>query len=852
MVVEDAATIAVMVQFGAILEDTKASFDESFRCHFVDYEELKRVLDRRGVTSETFSVALDGEMEKSALFACERVGHVAEGLRAGGDVASARQAMNLMLATLRFVEMNLVAVRKIVKKRDKFAARGGFLSGNRRPFWHGAPRSRHLECLESFEPQFAALLVSAQAIRESRGGARGPPPPDDGTPPSGSALPERKSINSMMGALIASGDAADARALADLIGRCEEALGHARVAKENLRLHASAMQSIGVDADSDYARTLHQQRLGPPPSRTSATYAVNPLPPTSSAAAPVPSRTATNGAPAAPHILPLVVRRRRRRPSSGVVDQCCRGLTSAVEMVCGPTWRRRRRPASLLYDDDGEDEALNGRRSASDDDDKPIRALEVSDDDEATAAETARRIALGAQCSGAALYAASCYAVVPTVHTYARVLGAPTAFAGLLLAAAPLASLASRYAMSEWCRRTRVGFKPPVILGGALCCAGNLLYCAAPRIAQYRSAVAVALFARVAVGASGGADAVNRRYIGTADLPASARGAAAARYVASDALGVAIGPLLAAFCATTLAAGGQRSHWGDSPPSITALTMPSLVLAGLWALHAVFVSNLWRESDANNGAVSPPQTNDSLCSGDSGDTGTSDGTKSGLKAAFYGAIEDDELPLVDGSRHARESRSMSMDLSSAAIFASRAALCRLFVSAVVHEILLASSAFVSDVQFNWGPESAGVFLCGLRLSALASTRRAEDLADTVDERLLALAASAVTLLAAACLLAWPYVLCTSVYAWLLGAFAAFVAAQVMSVTERALIAKIAPSSFRKLTPLVAIPARVAADLVFALAVTRNTVRSINTFLWLPTAAALAAALVTAALVLDRD
>lgn len=63
-----------MVQFGAILEESKVSFDMTFRNHFVDYEGLKGVLDRPGVTSFAFERALDSEIEKSALFACSRIG----------------------------------------------------------------------------------------------------------------------------------------------------------------------------------------------------------------------------------------------------------------------------------------------------------------------------------------------------------------------------------------------------------------------------------------------------------------------------------------------------------------------------------------------------------------------------------------------------------------------------------------------------------------------------------------------------------------------------------------------------------------------------------------------------------
>ncbi|KAJ8599364.1 hypothetical protein CTAYLR_007018 [Chrysophaeum taylorii] len=803
-----------MVQFGAILEESKVSFDETFRSHFVDYEELKRVLERPGVTSVAFERALDGEIEKSALFACGRVGHVAEVLREGGDVAAAREATSLLLATLRFVELNLVAVRKIVKKRDKFAARDGFGRAPARKSggvnWLLCPeRSRHLECLESFEPQFAALLVSARAIRESRvfGGARGPPAlnvaaiPADRPSPRPGALDRKGSHNSMMGALIATGDAADARALAELIDSCEQALASAHAARRDLRLHAAAAKAAmsalgGVDSDVDYAKTSSRDAADPPLSRSKTrTRTRTPAPaPTTSARPP----TASGGGGEQPKPPPPLVKG----------DHCCERLAAAASRA----WRRHR-PSKGYYaavPPPALEEGLGGEHCAA-------------------CAAAARRVALAAQCSGAALYAASCYAIAPTAHDYAARVNAPRAFAGVLLAAAPLASLASRFAMSEWCRRARVGFKPPVILGGALCCAGNLLYCVAPRLVLVRHRAPLALFARVAVGASGGADAVNRRYIGTADLPPSDRGAAAARYVAADALGVALGPLLAAACA----ARGRRS--------LAALTAPSLGLAVAWALHALFVAALWREID--------PTCSTSSSSESARGSPSNDNSSSGSRTTARDPLDDsfEKVPSSYGTTEARPRQQQQA-------FPYQSALGRLFASGVVHEAILASSALVSDDEFGWTPRSSGLLLCCLRLSALASTRRAEDLAERFDERALSVCGSAGTLVATVVLLAFPMrsVLPRgALTAWLLASFAAFACAEVMGVADKALVAKLKASAARKRAPIVAIGARVCGDLVFALAATRTSVRAIVLVLWLPPAISLLAALASVLLVVDR-
>lgn len=858
--------------------------------------------------------------------------HVAKVLREGGDVAAARevrldclilvlsanaaQALSLLLATLRFVELNLIAVRKIVKKRDKFATRGGFtlsdrqgtelvrsgqIASNSRATWLLCPkRSRHLECLESFEPQFAALLVSARAIRESRafGAARGPPTlnvaqiplqgddsrlrPTAGAPARpGSAL-ERKATNSMMGTLIATGDAADARALAELIDSCEQALSSAQAARKDLRHHASAMQALGVDADVDYAKRLsrqtksaHLHHLGGR-GEMSDIYHIGSSVDRDS--------YGTRLSPLELHEHAQFRQSKRRTLSESMPFRVLAIVAS---------W----------FGSNGNTNAMRWRNK--DDYTRAALDCDAEDVDNAVTAEIAsRRIALAAQCSSAALFSASCYAIAPTVHEYTTLVHAPDAFAGLLLAASPLASLGSRYAMSEWCRRARVGFKPPVILGGALCCAGNLLYFVAPRLVVAKCQLPLALFARIAVGASGGADAVNRRYIGTADLPPSDRGAAAARYVASDALGVALGPLLAAFCADA-ASGSPRNR--EKVGNRAVLTMPSLVLAAAWAVHALFVALLWREDKAStepdSASLAPPMTQvdpisaTGSCTSASGsmtvtspiplttDVQAEAGTSSALSLPtstpapamsprpgpwpppardiqistlqqrqlnvqpLYGAVaptEGDDFDILDSSRRTACDFFMLPTASQL-----QSAIARLFATGVVHEILLASSAFVSDHVFGWSPRISGLMLCGLRLAALASTRQAEDLAERIDERLLSIGAGTGTLLAAILLAFWPLNAREfSLGFWLVASFVAFACAEVMAVAERALVAKLASSSAPKRSPIITICARVCGDLMFSLASMRYSTRSIMIVLWLPPSVALGAALASMLLGVD--
>ncbi|KAJ1460428.1 hypothetical protein M885DRAFT_509401 [Pelagophyceae sp. CCMP2097] len=241
-----------MVAFGALLEAAKF---EEWKEAYVNYEQLKKVLETPSVLSSTFEQRLDLEIEKSTLFAMGRVGKIADALREGssGDAAAARRALVTLLATLKFVELNLVAVRKIVKKRDKCAARLGWtakstatsIGARAMSNLLSAERSKHLKGLESFEPAFGALLESARAIRGRKACF---------TPVSN----ERASAQgtSTFGQLIATGDAADSRALASLIAACDDALSAARVARKDLR-HRAVNEQYGLgDADDAYAQSL--------------------------------------------------------------------------------------------------------------------------------------------------------------------------------------------------------------------------------------------------------------------------------------------------------------------------------------------------------------------------------------------------------------------------------------------------------------------------------------------------------------------------------------------------------------------------------------------------------------------
>jgi MFS family permease len=154
---------------------------------------------------------------------------------------------------------------------------------------------------------------------------------------------------------------------------------------------------------------------------------------------------------------------------------------------------------------------------------------------------------------GAALYSASCFAIAPTTQRMCVRLAQPPAFAGALLGAATVASLAASAPVAALARRC--GYRWALVTGALLCFAGNLLYATAPQLGVNARAPA-ALLARALVGA-GCAEPASRQYIASVVAPPRRVGAAAS-FVAADAVGMGLGPLLAAALAAAL-----RSPDGD-------------------------------------------------------------------------------------------------------------------------------------------------------------------------------------------------------------------------------------------------------------------------------------------------
>ncbi|KAH8094229.1 major facilitator superfamily-like protein [Aureococcus anophagefferens] len=143
-IVEDAIdadgriTDETMVEFGLAFQRSRRPEWVSF---YIDYDALKRLL---ATAPWEFLAKLVQDIETCALHSLEEAGRIAALLRA----SRAEAGLEALLRLVAFVELNLVAVRKILKKHDKTFE----------PCTRAVARTAHMRLLESFERQWPALL----------------------------------------------------------------------------------------------------------------------------------------------------------------------------------------------------------------------------------------------------------------------------------------------------------------------------------------------------------------------------------------------------------------------------------------------------------------------------------------------------------------------------------------------------------------------------------------------------------------------------------------------------------------------------------------------------------------------
>eukprot|EP00562_Extubocellulus_spinifer_P013012 CAMPEP_0178542176 /NCGR_PEP_ID=MMETSP0697-20121206/1923_1 /TAXON_ID=265572 /ORGANISM="Extubocellulus spinifer, Strain CCMP396" /LENGTH=918 /DNA_ID=CAMNT_0020174567 /DNA_START=66 /DNA_END=2822 /DNA_ORIENTATION=- len=193
-------------------------------------------------------------------------------------------------------------------------------------------------------------------------------------------------------------------------------------------------------------------------------------------------------------------------------------------------------------------------------------------------------------------YTVNYYIVAPTANHYAIILGTDGAFGATLVGASSFSAIFAAFIFSVW--YTKSSFRSALLFSALCPCVGNLLYALA---ISYRS-MQVAILGRILVG-FGSAEVVNRQLI-SACVSFRNMTQASALFVAAGAIGMSVGPLLAAILDIV---SGRDIDVDLELPFLPAggiiynhVSSPGFVMACLWLLEILALLLLFREPERIN------------------------------------------------------------------------------------------------------------------------------------------------------------------------------------------------------------------------------------------------------------
>ena len=196
------------------------------------------------------------------------------------------------------------------------------------------------------------------------------------------------------------------------------------------------------------------------------------------------------------------------------------------------------------------------------------------------------------------LYTVNYYIIAPTANHYAVVLGADGAYGATLIGASSFSAIIAAILYSYW--YTTSSFKSALLFSTLCPLCGNLIY----GLAISYDSMSMAISGRFLCG-FGSAEVINRQLISTCVSFAQIT-RASAFFVAASAMGMSIGPLIAAILDDT--AGRDfliDLHLPFTPAGgiiFNSVTSPGFVMAIFWFLEFLFLLFFFVEPDRINGA----------------------------------------------------------------------------------------------------------------------------------------------------------------------------------------------------------------------------------------------------------
>jgi hypothetical protein len=334
------------------------------------------------------------------------------------------------------------------------------------------------------------------------------------------------------------------------------------------------------------------------------------------------------------------------------------------------------------------------------------------------------------------LYTINYYIVAPTANHYASILGTDGAFGATLIGASSFSAIFAAFLYSLW--YTKASFRSVLIFSTICPLVGNLVYALA---ISYRS-MPMAIAGRVLCG-FGSAEVVNRQLISTC-ISFRKITRASAYFVAFSAMGMSIGPLMAAILDST--AGRDLTvdlHLPFTPAHgiiYNHVTSPGFLMAGLWMFEMLALIFLFQEPDRINGSEASESDShidddfdyedemSPLVQKEFGSIGRSTGGSTMSASSGSSSLP----PLRKSSGICDELRiTWSLFAKSPGLCVTLLIFC--FIE-LADEVLISSCSMVVRRYFGWHGSAAGFLIAALGALVLPANFVVENCSHLVSER----------------------------------------------------------------------------------------------------------------------
>lgn len=287
------------------------------------------------------------------------------------------------------------------------------------------------------------------------------------------------------------------------------------------------------------------------------------------------------------------------------------------------------------------------------------------------------------------LYTINYYIVAPTANRYAKHLGSSGALGSTIIGASSLSAIFSALFYSLW--YSKLSVKSALIFSTLCPIAGNIMYV----VALSQKSFKMALIGRVLVG-FGSAEVINRQLISSC-VHLNYMTSASVQFVVASALGMSIGPLLAAILDQFA---GRDFEIDFNLPYVGGIifdhvSSPGFLMAGLWFIQLLSIIFGFSEPFRINGLNEAKKKK------------KPESFLSKLKTTFGLVFKSPALPLT------------------LLIFAYIEMIC---------EVLISSCALISSQYFGWNASLAGFFIACLGALVLPAHFVVERTSRSFEER----------------------------------------------------------------------------------------------------------------------